>query len=77
MALVKSKLKETLFSLLSEMREKTEVSDDEFAERLATAIDDYIRSATVTVEAGIAVTTSGSPTSQTGTTTSKGIGKIS
>lgn len=77
MALVKSKLKETLFSLLSEMREKTEVSDDEFAERLATAIDDYIRSATVTVEAGIAVTTSGSPTSQTGATTSTGIGKIS
>lgn len=77
MALVKSKLKETLFSLLSEMREKTEVSDDEFAERLATAIDDYIRSATVTVEAGIAVTTSGSPTSQTGATTSTGTGKIS
>lgn len=77
MALVKSKLKETLFSLLSEMREKTEVSDDEFAERLATAIDDYIRSATVTVASGIAVATSGSPTSQTGATTSTGTGKIS
>ncbi len=77
MTLVKSTLKASILSLLTEMREKTEVSDNEFAERLATAIDDYIRSATVTVEAGIAVTTSGSSTSQTGVTTSTGIGKIS
>ncbi len=77
MTLVKSTLKASILSLLTEMREKTEVSDNEFAERLATAIDDYIRSATVTVEAGIAVTTSGSSTSQTGATTSTGIGKIS
>ncbi len=77
MTLVKSTLKASILSLLTEMREKTEVSDNEFAERLATAIDDYIRSATVTVEAGIAVTTSGRSTSQTGVTTSTGIGKIS
>ena len=72
-----STLKASILSLLTEMREKTEVSDDEFAERLATAIDDYIRSATVTVAAGIAVATSGGPSSQTGTTTATGTGTIS
>lgn len=77
MALVKSTLKASILSLLTEMREKTEVSDDEFAERLATAIDDYIRSAKVTVAAGIAVATSGGPSSQTGTTTATGTGTIS
>lgn len=77
MALVKSTLKASILSLLTEMREKTEVSDDEFAGRLATAIDDYIRSATVTVAAGIAVATSGGPSSQTGTTTATGTGTIS
>jgi len=76
MALVKSTLKASIFSLLSSMREKTEISDEEFAERLSTAIDDYIRSATVTVAAGITVTTSGGPSSQTGTTTGVGIGTI-
>lgn len=77
MALVKSTLKTAIFSLLTAMREKTEISDDEFAEKLATAIDTYIKSATVTVAAGIAVATSGSPTSQTGATTAPGTGTIS
>lgn len=77
MALVKSTLKTSILSLLTAMREKTEISDDEFAEKLATAIDTYIKSATVTVAAGIAVSTSGSPTSQTGATTAPGTGTIS
>lgn len=77
MALVKSTLKASILSLLSSMREKTEISDEEFADKLATAIDSYIKSATVTVAAGIAVATSGSPTSQTGVTTAPGTGTIS
>ncbi len=77
MALVKSTLKGAILALLTEMRERTEVCDDEFAERFASAIDDYIKSATVTVAAGITVATSGSPTSQTGVTTATGTGKIS
>lgn len=77
MALVKSTLKASILSLLTSMRDKTEISDEEFADKLATAIDSYIKSATVTVAAGIAVTTSGSPTSQTGVTTAPGTGTIS
>lgn len=77
MALVVETLKSDILSLLTSMREKTEVSDEEFAGQLAAAIDTYIKSATVTVAAGIAVSTSGSPTSQTGATTAPGTGTIS
>lgn len=77
MALVKDTLKADILTLLTGMREKKEVSDDEFAGKLATAIDKYIKTATVTVAAGIAVATSGSPTSQTGATTAPGTGTIS
>lgn len=77
MALVKDTLKADILTLLTGMREKTEVSDDELAGKLATAIDKYIKTATVTVAAGIAVATSGSPTSQTGATTAPGTGTIS
>lgn len=77
MALVKTVLKQEILSLLTSMREKTEVSDDELAGRLATAFDSYIKSATVTVAAGIAVSTTGSPTAQTGATTAPGTGTIS
>lgn len=59
------------------MRERTEVSDDEFARSLAGIIDGYIRSATITVPAGIAVSTTGSPTAQTGATTSTATAQIS
>lgn len=77
MTLVVETLKSDILSLLTSMRKKTEVSDEEFAGQLATAIDTYIKSATVTVAAGIAVSTSGSPTSQTGATTAPGTGTIS
>lgn len=59
------------------MRERTEVSDDEFARSLAGIIDGYIRSATITVPAGIAVSTTGSPTAQTGATTATATAQIS
>lgn len=51
MALVVSNLKATIKGLLADMSERTDkdVAADEFAGRLATAIDGYIRSATITV----------------------------
>lgn len=77
MPLDKSKLKKDINSLLSDMRTRTEVSDAEFAMRLAGIIDEYIKSATITVPAGIAVSTAGGPTAQTGTTTATAIAEIS
>lgn len=77
MPLVVNTLKMDILSLLTEMRKKTEVSDEEFAAKLAAAVDKYIRTATVTVAPGIPVTTAGSPTSQSGTTTAAGTGTIS
>ncbi|MDR1756101.1 MAG: hypothetical protein LBR65_03950 [Culturomica sp.] len=77
MALVVSTLKADLLSILTEMRKKTEVADDEIAGKLAAAFDKYIKTATVTVAAGIAVSTAGSPSAQTGATTAPGTGTIS
>lgn len=52
-----------------------------FAQNIANAIADgvdaWIKTATVTVQAGIPVSTSGSPTAQTGATTGPGTGTIS
>ena len=44
---------------------------------LATAIDDYIKSATVTVNTGIPVSTTGTSVAQTGATTAPGTGSLS
>ena len=49
----------------------------EFADNLAGVISNAIKSATVTVNAGIPVTTAGSPTAQTGSTTAPGTGSLS
>ena len=76
MPLVKPTLQQGILALLSEMRQRTEVSDSEFAERLATLIDTYIKSATITIAAGVPVATSGSPTAQTGATTAPAIATI-
>lgn len=58
------------------MREREQVSDTEFAERLSTIIDRYIKSATITVPAGITVSTTGSAAAQTGATTATAIATI-
>lgn len=50
---------------------------DGLADVIANAVDEWIREADVTVDEGIPVTTSGSPTYQTGTTTGPGSGTIS
>lgn len=62
MALNKAGLKATIKALMTEMLEKEENSIDEFAERLSTAIDVYVKSGLVTVT----VTTTGSATAQSG-----------
>lgn len=77
MALNKATLKENILDLLTNMRTKESVCDEEFAEKLSTAIDTYVKTGEVTVAPGIAVSTTGSPTAQTGTTTAPGKGTIS
>jgi len=46
------------------------------AGKLATAIDDYIKSATVITDAGQVVNVAGSPTAQVGATSAPGTGSI-
>ncbi len=52
-------------------------SDGDVVDKMVDAIDEYIKGATVTVAAGIPVSTAGSAAAQTGTTTSPGTGIIS
>lgn len=70
MALVKATLQAQLLQVFTEMRNEKEISDVKLAEKLASAIDTYIRSAQVAP--GIPVATAGSPTAQTGATTGPG-----
>ncbi len=53
MALDKTALKNDFLQILTDMRERTEVSDEEFAERWATAIDDYVKEATIIYTTGL------------------------
>jgi len=77
MPLLKPTLKSGIQALLTEMRTKEENADEYFADQLATLIDTYIKSATVTVAPGIAVTTAGSAVAQSGATTAPGTGTLS
>ncbi len=61
MALVKATLKQGIVSLMSDMRSKEDLSDDAFAEELASLIDSYIKSATIIVPVGITVSTPSGP----------------
>lgn len=76
MALVKNTIKTGILNLLTDMRTKEEVSDEQFADQLSTLIDTYIKSATVTVAAGIPVSTAGTAAAQTGATTAPGTGTL-
>lgn len=53
MALNKTQLKTEIHQLMTEMRTKTSNSDEEYADRLATAIDNYVKTATITYIAGL------------------------
>lgn len=68
--LVKETLSAQLLSLFTQMRNETEIDDKKFADGLADAIDAYIK--TAQVNPGIPVSTTGSPTAQTGATTGPG-----
>ena len=77
MALNKQSLKQGIITLQQDMLTKTEPSIEEYAERLASLINDFVKSGEVMVKAGISVSTAGTAAAQTGSTTSVGTGTIS
>ena len=77
MALNKQALKAGIIALQQDMQRKTDASMEEYAERLASLVDNFVRSGEVKVAAGISVSTAGTATAQTGATTSVGTGTIS
>lgn len=77
MALNKQALKQGIIALQQDMLTKTDNSIEEYAERLASLIDAFVKSGEVMVKAGISVSTAGTATAQTGSTTSVGTGTIS
>lgn len=74
--LVKKTLQQQILALLTDMRTRTEISDTDFASSLADIIDTYIKSATITIAAGVPVSTTGGPAAQTGTTTAPAVATI-
>lgn len=77
MALNKQALQQGIIRFQQDMQRKTDASMEEYAERLASLIDAFVRSGEVTVAAGISVSTVGTATAQTGATNSTGTGTIS
>ncbi|WP_454978139.1 hypothetical protein [Capnocytophaga ochracea] len=73
MALNKQALKQGIIALQQEMLTKTDNSIEEYAERLASLIHDFVKSGEVTVQAGITLQAG----AYTGATTSTGTGTIS
>lgn len=53
MALNKTALKTTIATIMSDMLTREDNSIDEFAERLSTAIDAYVKTATVVYTTGL------------------------
>lgn len=70
MALNKNRLKSDIKGILDDMLTREQNTNDEFATRLADALDVYVKSAQV--NAGIPVATTGTATAQTGSTTGPG-----
>lgn len=73
MALNKQALKQGIIALQQDMQRKTDASMEEYAERLASLIDTFVRSGEVTVQAGITLQVG----AYTGATTGTGKGTIS
>jgi len=69
MALVKQTLKAEILAILNALKDETDQANaiDQFADRLATAIDNYVKSATVTTT--VTVTCPSGPGTGTGTGT--------
>ena len=76
MALNKQALQQGIITLQQDMLTKTDSSTEEYAERLASLIDAFVRSGEVKVAAGITVSTAGTAAAQSGATTSVGKGTI-
>ena len=76
MGLNKEQLKQGIIALQQDMLTKTDADMEEYAERLASLIDAFVRSGEVIVAAGITVSTAGTAAAQSGTTTSVGKGTI-
>ena len=76
MGLNKEQLKQGIIALQQDMLTQTNSSTEEYAERLASLIDAFVRSGEVTVAAGITVSTAGTAAAQSGATTSVGNGTI-
>ena len=72
MGLNKEQLKQGIIALQQEMLTKTDASMEEYAERLATLIHDFVKGGEVTVDVGIPVQAG----TYTGATTSTGTGTI-
>lgn len=72
MALNKEALKQGIIALLQDMITKTDNSIEEYAERLASLIDDFVKGGEVTVKSGIPLQAG----TYTGATTSTGTGTI-
>ena len=79
MALNTPGLKTDIKNLLQAMTEEDDsvAGFDKFADGLSAAIETFVKSGTVTVASGIAVSTTGSAAAQTGSTTGTGTGTIS
>ena len=55
MALNKEQLKQGIIALQQDMQRKTDASMEEYAERLASLIEAFVKSGEVTVQSGISV----------------------
>lgn len=53
MALNKGQLKADIKTLMADMRTRTENADDEYADRLVNAIDQYVKGAEIVYQAGL------------------------
>ena len=76
MALNKQVLKAGIIDLQKDMLTKTDASMEEYAERLATLIDTFVRGGEVTIPVGIPVSTAGTAVAQKGATTAPAKGAI-
>lgn len=72
MALNKKKLMDNIIQIQKDMLKKEEQDFEDYAEKLASAIDEFVRSGEVTVNTGISVQAG----TYTGVTTSTGTGVI-
>ncbi|MDM1548702.1 hypothetical protein HX096_12645 [Empedobacter falsenii] len=59
MPLNKTNLKNNIIAIMQDMMKREETSIDEFAERLATAIDEYVKDAEIVYTAGLTSATGG------------------